>query len=107
MNDSERGPLITFTDAAQLVPGGVHRATISRWATSGVAGVRLAFVRRGGRMFTTVEALAAFLERCHEQRWRGISDGVSYAVEKEMISSTLLKKLKNRVEQASREKSDG
>ena len=53
---------ITLSQAADFLPGRPHAATVWRWATSGVHGIRLQTWNVGGRRFTTVAALEAFLQ---------------------------------------------
>lgn len=42
---------------------GVHPATIARWATRGVRGVRLQTTRLGGRRLVTIAAIRDFLDQ--------------------------------------------
>jgi hypothetical protein len=69
---------VTFAEAARLVPLGVHRATVARWATPGVRGVQLECIIIAGRTVTSVEALDRFLAACRDQRWAGIARGGWY-----------------------------
>jgi Protein of unknown function (DUF1580) len=64
----ERG--IPFSDVPKLAclprrRGGrkVHVATVHRWASRGLRGVRLEFVQCGGTRVTTLEALMRFFDR--------------------------------------------
>jgi hypothetical protein len=41
----------------------IHRATLERWMTRGVSGVRLESLKLGGIRMTSEEALVRFLER--------------------------------------------
>ena len=77
---------ISFREAADLVSGGVHRATVSRWASMGIGpeNVKLESERIAGRVVTTREALARFLRRCREERWRGVAGGTAHTVERAM-----------------------
>lgn len=43
-----------------------HVATIWRWASAGVSGVRLESVKLGGVRFTSREAVARFIRRLNE-----------------------------------------
>lgn len=53
--------VLTFYEAADKCPGGAVRyETVKRWADSGLRGVVLDAVRRGGRRFTSLEALSRF-----------------------------------------------
>lgn len=54
---------LTLTEAAKTAPGRPHAATIWRWYRHGVRGVRLETFVRGGRRFTTVEALERFFRQ--------------------------------------------
>ena len=49
-----------FTLQAIADANGVHLSTTWRWTTIGVAGVRLATFRRGGRRFVSRRALEEF-----------------------------------------------
>ena len=42
----------------------LHRSTPTRWALRGVNGIRLETTKIAGRRFTTLAAVAAFLEGC-------------------------------------------
>ena len=52
--------ILTLAEAARLVPGRPHVATIFRWCRYGCRGVRLDYSRMGRRMLTTREALERF-----------------------------------------------
>jgi hypothetical protein len=52
---------LSFAQAADFVPGRPHVATVWRWATHGVRGIRLQSWSIGGRRFTTTAALEEFL----------------------------------------------
>lgn len=52
---------VPLSKAAALIPGRPHLATIWRWATRGVRGVRLATVHISGRRMTTPQAIEEFL----------------------------------------------
>lgn len=60
-------PLITLSQAAQLVPAvngrKPHVATLYRWATRGIKGVILESAFVGGVRVTSVEAIQRFLNR--------------------------------------------
>jgi hypothetical protein len=55
--------LITFQEAAKILPGRPHYSTLWRWATSGLDGVRLRSVRVGRKRATTVAWLMEFFQR--------------------------------------------
>ena len=60
--------LLTLREAARLLPRRrrgrpMHVATLHRWATHGLRGVRLETVQVGGARCTTREALQRFFER--------------------------------------------
>ena len=58
---------ITFAEAARLVPGGVHRATVASWADKGIRnGIKLECEIIAGRKWTSREALERFLDACRE-----------------------------------------
>ena len=75
MIDLETESVIKFAEAARLVPLEVHRATVARWAKTGVRGIRLECLIIAGRTVTTKEALDRFLAACRERRWIGIAKG--------------------------------
>jgi hypothetical protein len=60
--------VILLTKAARRLPAicrenPPHTATLYRWASRGVRGIRLEIIRVGGRTCTSEEALARFFER--------------------------------------------
>lgn len=63
-------PPLTFTEYCQTAPriGGkrLHPSTLWRWARKGVRGIHLEYVRYGGRIITTAEAVARFSQRLAE-----------------------------------------
>lgn len=67
-NHSRDDALLDMTaaaDAIQRRTGGtktVHPASVARWGTKGLKGVRLRTWRYGRRMYTTVQALDEFSE---------------------------------------------
>lgn len=68
MIDVAKEKLVTFADLARRLPRRrrnrpVHVATIHRWRSKGLRGVRLEAVRVGGAWHTTMEAFARFCER--------------------------------------------
>ncbi|MEX0611533.1 MAG: DUF1580 domain-containing protein [Pirellulales bacterium] len=78
--------LISFRDAAQLVPPrGVDPATISRWASIGHRGVVLEAVKIGGRRFTSRKALERFLDECNR---RGTLGYMSSEMRQRVIAAT-------------------
>ncbi len=52
--------LVSLTEAAALLPGRPHLATLWRWCTRGVRGRRLESLEIGGRRYTSLEALQRF-----------------------------------------------
>lgn len=56
---------ISLAEAATLVPGGAHMATVSRWATVGFSGIKLETYTVGRRRFTSREAVTRFIDRCN------------------------------------------
>jgi hypothetical protein len=54
--------LVSFADAAKLLPGRPHISTWQRWRLRGVRGIRLETVLIGGRRYTSREALARFFD---------------------------------------------
>jgi hypothetical protein len=57
---------ITFAEAARMV--GKSPSCVFRWATDGVAGVKLAHARLGKRMFTSKDAMTKFMNEVAEAR---------------------------------------
>ena len=55
--------LLTMTDAVKVLPGRPNVATLWRWRTRGVRGIRLETVLVGGRRYTSHEALERFSEQ--------------------------------------------
>ncbi len=67
MIDLSSEPLITLAEAARLRPLGrngraTHVATIYRWISRGIRGIRLEALRVGGALFTSREAVQRFAE---------------------------------------------
>jgi hypothetical protein len=59
--------LITPEEAGALVPAGpVDGGLVRRWLIHGVRGVRLEGLRRGGRWFTSAQAVRRFFDRLNE-----------------------------------------
>lgn len=56
--------LLTLKDAAKLLPGNPHYATLFRWAQKGCRGVRLESALIGGIRYTSREALDRFILAC-------------------------------------------
>lgn len=54
---------IPINRCSDYIPGNPHCATVWRWATKGVRGIRLATVIVGGRRMVTPQALEEFLQR--------------------------------------------
>ena len=67
MIDFQNERLLTLKQAANMLPpfGGrpVHPSTLWRWCSKGLNSVKLEFVKVGGRMCTSEEALNRFLNR--------------------------------------------
>jgi predicted KAP-like P-loop ATPase len=61
--------LITFVEAARLLPRPVHPNTIRRWADNGLGGVILQSEWQVGKRYTTAEWLAAFVAECESRRY--------------------------------------
>jgi hypothetical protein len=66
--DLQAEHVVTLSDATRHLPkrsGGKkpHVATLYRWATRGLRGVRLETIRVGGTLCTSLEALQIFCER--------------------------------------------
>ena len=54
---------IAISDAPRHIAGRPHIATVWRWRTHGVKGIRLESYVVGGRVFTTRKAIERFIER--------------------------------------------
>jgi hypothetical protein len=64
MNKLTGETLITPDQAAATVPGPpLDPGTVRRWHNTGVNGIRLEAIKRGGRLFTSREALERFFAR--------------------------------------------
>lgn len=71
MIDIGREELITFAEAAKLLPRRrqgrkLHVSTLHRWCTKGVRGVRLEYLSVGGTRCTSVPALQRFFDALTE-----------------------------------------
>ena len=71
MIDINTEELLTFATAAERLPSGksnkrVHISTIHRWAARPIQGAKLESLRIGGVRYTSVEALARFIEACNQ-----------------------------------------
>jgi hypothetical protein len=62
MINFENEQLLSLADAAKELPNRPNVATLWRWRTKGIRGVRLETLLCGGRRMTSREALARFLE---------------------------------------------
>ncbi|HTQ40768.1 MAG TPA: DUF1580 domain-containing protein [Pirellulales bacterium] len=60
MIDITQEQLLTFPDAARLLPGNVHVSTLHRWRLRGIKGIKLETAVVGGRRYTSREALSQF-----------------------------------------------
>ncbi len=54
--------LLTLKEAAAFLPRRPHLATMYRWMSRGIQGVRLERVKCGGTTYTSIEALQRFAE---------------------------------------------
>ena len=64
--------VLTLAEAAKVLPRRrrgrkVHTATLYRWASSGIRGVKLETVQVGGTRCTSKEALQRFFDELHCQ----------------------------------------
>lgn len=64
ITETESDPFLTVHEAAALLPGRPHVATIRRWLSRGARGIRLECVKIGGRTFVRQSALERFVEAC-------------------------------------------
>lgn len=62
--DVSEGGLIPLVEAARRLPGRPSLPTLWRWCSHGVRGTRLAHVRVGRRLFTSLPALNEFAHAC-------------------------------------------
>ena len=60
MIDFQGETLLSFSQAAKVLPGRPHLSTLHRWRLRGIRGVKLETVLIGGRRFTSCEALERF-----------------------------------------------
>src|SRR5688572_26005346 len=60
MIDTTTETLVLFANAPKIIPGRPHLSQVYRWAMRGLRGVKLEWVRCGGRRYTSHEALARF-----------------------------------------------
>lgn len=60
--------LMTLAQAAKKLPHGPHVATLYRWMSRGVRGVRLRTCLIGGRRYTSQEALDEFHRATNTER---------------------------------------
>ncbi len=79
MIDIGREELITFAEAAKLLPRRrkgrkVHVSTLHRWCSKGVHGVRLEYLTVGGTRCTSVPALQRFFDALTERDAAGDLD---------------------------------
>ncbi len=54
--------LISLKEAAKSLPGRPHLSTLIRWSRGMKDGRRLAIAKIGGRVYTSTESLARFVE---------------------------------------------
>ena len=80
--------LCSFVEAAQLIPISTrpHAATISRWCSSGVRGIKLESVRIASRRATSKQAVARFLEACRKQDFAGLSAATAAELERALAA---------------------
>jgi Protein of unknown function (DUF1580). len=60
--------LVPINQAGAKFPYHVGRTALERWMRDGVRGVRLESILIGSRRFTSVEAIARFVEQSNQQR---------------------------------------
>jgi hypothetical protein len=60
MIDPQTEQLVTFAEATKLIPGRPHLSQTYRWAERGLGGIKLEWIKAGGKRFTSVEALSRF-----------------------------------------------
>jgi hypothetical protein len=63
MIDAENENLLSFAEAANVIPGRPHLSQVYRWTERGLRGVKLEWLRCGGKRFTSREALTRFYQR--------------------------------------------
>ncbi len=63
MIDVQNEQILTLAEAARSLPGRPNLATLFRWRTRGVRGVKLETILSGGRRYTSVESLRRFQNR--------------------------------------------
>lgn len=62
MIDLQSEELLSVFEVTRRLPNRPHIATVHRWITRGLRGVKLEATRIGGRVFTSVEALQRFAD---------------------------------------------
>jgi Protein of unknown function (DUF1580) len=85
--------LISLTAASRLLPSHPNPATLWRWRTKGIRGIRLQTVLVGGRRFVTRKAIEEFIQRlteAAEQRATDIRQERSQATIVDLKSAGLL-----------------
>jgi hypothetical protein len=92
MIDHTAETLLTFAEAAAVLPDRPHVSTIHRWRLRGIGGVKLDTIRIGGRRYTSHEALERFINAT-----TAAADGIKPAKEAPR------KRQRQRHEQAERE----
>jgi hypothetical protein len=63
MIDPQTEHLVTLTEATKIEPSRPDLSTVWRWRLRGIRGVQLETTMRGGKRYTSVEALQRFHER--------------------------------------------
>jgi hypothetical protein len=63
MIDPHSERIVTLTEAAKLLPSRPNVATLWRWRTAGIRGVKLETMMIGGRRVTSREKLDTFFAR--------------------------------------------
>ena len=66
MLNSTSSQLLSLREAAQLLPGRPHIATLHRWRLRGVKGIKLKTIKVGGRRFVSRESLEEFIAQTTE-----------------------------------------
>jgi Protein of unknown function (DUF1580) len=95
MVDINREQLLTFTEAAKLLPGRPNVATLWRWRTAGCRGVKLETVLVGGKRYTSREALQRFVDAT-----TAAADGAEHSPQSNRQRSKSIDAAKSELEEA-------
>jgi hypothetical protein len=67
--------LMTLAEATAYFPGSPHRATLYRYATQGIGGIRLETIRAGSRRLTSRQAIRRFIRQQNNPQFKQDTPG--------------------------------